>query len=310
MVSDHRSRIRMPTAALGAGGPVVSRIGLGLAALGRPAYITSGREEDLPDRSVAGLRTRTFLMLDAAYAAGVRYVDAARSYGRAEDFLAGWLAERGHADVIVGSKWGYRYTGGWRLDAARQEVKDHSLAMFTTQLAQSRALLGDRLTLYQVHSLTLDSGLFTDAALLAALSRLRAGGVIIGLSASGPHQADTIRRALSVTVDGQQLFTAAEVTWNLLEPSAGAAAAEAAAAGWAVLVKEAVANGRLTAAGGPPAPSAALAQPWASVVLSGAVTRAQLDENLAALTVGQVPPLSLAEAPGAYWAERAARPWH
>jgi aryl-alcohol dehydrogenase-like predicted oxidoreductase len=54
----------------------------------------------------------------------------------------------------------------------------------------------------------------------------------------------------------------------------------------------------------------ALAQPWASVVLSGAVTRAQLDENLAALTVGQVPALSLAETPGAYWAERAARPWH
>ena len=119
MASDYGSRIRMPTAALGAGGPVVSRIGLGLAALGRPAYITSGREEDLPDRSVAGMRTRTFSMLDAAYAAGIRYVDAARSYGRAEEFLAGWLAERGHADVIVGSKWGYRYTGGWRLDAPR-----------------------------------------------------------------------------------------------------------------------------------------------------------------------------------------------
>jgi hypothetical protein len=62
--------------------------------------------------------------------------------------------------------------------------------MFTTQLAQSRALLGDRLTLYQVHSLTVDSPLFTDTALLAALSRLRADGVIIGLSASGPQQAD------------------------------------------------------------------------------------------------------------------------
>src|SRR6185437_4771235 len=194
----------------------------------------------------------------------------------------------------------------WRLDAARQEVKDHSLAMYTTQLGQSRALLGDRLTLYQVHSLTLDSGLFTDARLLAALSRLRAEGVIIGLSASGPHQADAIRRALSLTVDGQQLFTAAEVTWNLLEPSAGPAGAEAAAAGWAILVKEVVANGRLTAAGGPPTPlialAAALAQPWASVVLSGAVTGAQLEENLAALTVGQLPDLSLAEAPGAYWA--------
>jgi len=117
------------------------------------------------------------------------------------------------------------------------------------------------------------------------------------------------------------------VTWNLLEPSAGPAAAEAAAAGWAILVKEAVANGRLTPAGGPPAAltelaaardvtedaialAVALAQPWASVVLSGAVTPAQLDENLAALTVGQLPPLSLAEDPGAYWAERAARPWH
>ena len=159
MVSDDGDRVRMPAATLGAGGPVVSRIGLGLAALGRPAYITSGRAGDLPDRSVAGMRTQTFSMLDAAYAAGVRYVDAARSYGRAEEFLAGWLAERGHPDVIVGSKWGYRYTGDWRLDAPRQEVKEHSLAMFATQLAQSRALLGDRLTLYQVHSLTEDSGL-------------------------------------------------------------------------------------------------------------------------------------------------------
>jgi aryl-alcohol dehydrogenase-like predicted oxidoreductase len=319
--------MRMPMTALGVGGPAVSRIGLGLAALGRPAYITSGREEDLPDRSVAGMRARTFSMLDAAYAVGVRYVDAARSYGRAEEFLAGWLAERGHADMVIGSKWGYRYTGGWRLDAPRQEVKEHSPAMFTTQLAESRALLGDRLALYQVHSLTPDSGLFTDAPLLAALARLRAEGVIIGLSTSGPNQAEAIRRALTLTVDGQQLFTATEVTWNLLEPSVGAAAAEAAAAGWAILVKEAVANGRLTAAGGPPAPlralaaargvtedaialAAALAQPWASIVLSGAVTRAQLDENLAALTVGQLPPLRLAEAPDAYWAERAARPWH
>ena len=88
-----------------------------------------------------------------------------------------------------------------------------------------------------------------------------------------------------------------------------------------------IANGRLTRAGGPPAAltalaaargvtedaialAAALAQPWASVVLSGAVTRAQLDENLAALTIGLLPELSLAEAPDAYWAERAARPWH
>ena len=193
--------------------------------------------------------------------------------------------------MIIGSKWGYRYTGGWRLDAAQQEVKEHSLAMFTAQLAQSRALLGDRFALYQVHSVTADSGLFTDAPLLTALARLRAEGVIFGVTTTGPAQAETVRRALEVTVDGQQLVTSAQVTWNVLEPSVGPAAAEAAAADWAVLVKEAVANGRLTPAGKPPAPvtalaaargvtedaialAAALAQPWASVVLSGAVTRA------------------------------------
>jgi aryl-alcohol dehydrogenase-like predicted oxidoreductase len=220
-------------------------IGLGLAALGRPAYITGGRASDLPDRSVAALRTRTFAVLDAAYANGVRYVDAARSYGRAEEFLAGWLAERGHPDVAVGSKWGYRYTGGWRLDAAQQEVKEHSLAMFTEQLAQTQALLGGQLNLYQVHSLTTDSPALDDRGLLAAMARLRDSGVRIGLTTSGPDQAVALRRALAVQVGGQPLFSAAEVTWNLLEPSAGPAADEAAAAGWTILVKEAVANGRL-----------------------------------------------------------------
>ena len=316
----------MQAARLGPHGPAVSRIGLGLAALGRPAYITAGRDGDLPDRSVAGLRAQTFAMLDAAYAAGIRYADAARSYGRAEEFLGGWLAQRAHPDMIAGSKWGYRYTGDWRLDAGQHEVKEHSLAMFTAQLAESRANLGDRLALYQVHSVTPDSPLFTDVPLLTALGRLRAEGVIIGLTTSGPGQADTIRRALEVTVDGRQLFTAVQVTWNLLEPSAGLAAAEATSAGWAVLVKEAVANGRLTPAGEPPpevtalaaahgvteyaiALAAALANPCASVVLSGAVTRQQLHQNLAALTVGPLPEPGLAEPPGAYWAARSARPW-
>ena len=308
---------------------MVSRIGLGLAALGRPAYITGGREDDLPDRSVNGLRARTFSMLDAAYDSGIRYFDAARSYGLAEEFLGGWLAARGYADAVCGSKWGYRYTGGWRLDADRQEVKEHSLAMFTQQLAQTRAALGDRLALYQVHSLTPGSGLLDDRGLLAALARLRAEGVIIGLTTSGPGQADTLRRALEATVDGRPLFSVAQVTWNLLEPSVAPAAAEAAAAGWAILVKEALANGRLApaardagaaselavlaAARGVTADAiaiaAALANPWASVVLSGAVTARQLQTNLTALSVGDLPRLDLAEPPSAYWQSRAARPW-
>lgn len=325
----------MPMASLGPGrpgAPVVSRIGLGLAALGRPAYITGGRGSDLPDRSVAAMRARTLAVLDEAYAAGIRYLDAARSYGRAEEFLGEWLSSPGHPGTVVGSKWGYRYTGNWRLDADKHEVKEHSLAMFTTQLAESRALLGDRLKLYQVHSLTLESGLFEDPALLAALGRLRDSGVIVGLTTSGPHQDRTLRRALGVTVDGRPLFGAAQVTWNLLETSVAAAAAEAAAAGWPVLIKEALANGRLAPGGEAAGPAArltalaaergvgvdaialaaALAHTWATVVLSGAVSPAQLRANLAALTVGDLPRqdlAALAEPPTEYWATRAARPW-
>ncbi len=322
----------MPMVPLGAGGPPVSRIGLGLAALGRPAYITSGRSHDLPDRSVAGLRTQAFSVLDTAYAAGVRYFDVARSYGRAEDFLADWIAERGHADAVAGSKWGYRYTGDWRLDAPRHEVKEHSLAMFTSQLTQTRARLGRALALYQVHSLTEDSGLLGDRGLLAALAGLRDSGMRIGLSTSGPRQGDTLRRAIAVSVGGDPLFTAAEVTWNLLEPSVGSAAAEAAEAGLAILVKEVVANGRLAPGGdaaGPSSPlstlavgqhvtadavalAAALAQPWATVVLSGAVTSAQLTANLAALAItggSAALDLGLAEPADAYWSARSARSW-
>ena len=326
MAGDHPDSIPMPTAALSPAGPVVSRIGLGLAALGRPAYITSGRAGDLPDRSPEALRARSFTMMNAAYAAGIRYFDVARSYGRAEEFLGGWLAGGGHPDAVAGSKWGYRSTGDWRLDAEQHEVKEHSLAMFGRQLAESRSLLGSRLSLYQVHSLTPDSPLWDDRELLAALARLRADGVLVGLTTSGPRQAETIRRALRLTVGGQPLFAAAQVTWNLLEPSAGPAAAEAASAGCAILVKEAVANGRLAPGGDPPgaltelaaargvtedaiALAAALANPWASVVLSGAVTGAQLHANLAALTAGPVPGLDLAEPPAAYWAARSARPW-
>ena len=153
-----------------------SGIGLGLAAVARPAYITSGRDTDLgSQRSIDDLRRRSHALLDAAYTAGVRYVDVARSYGRAEEFLAQWLATRPDVDdVVVGSKWGYRYVGGWRLDADVHEVKDHSASAFEEQVAQTRALLGDRLSIYHVHSVTTDSPALTDIGLhrrLASPSR-------------------------------------------------------------------------------------------------------------------------------------------
>jgi aryl-alcohol dehydrogenase-like predicted oxidoreductase len=267
-------------------------------------------------------------VLDAAFDGGVRYFDAARSYGRAEAFLASWLERRGlgPGEVTVGSKWGYTYTAGWRVDADPPEVKDLSAATLRRQLAESRALLGPHLRLYQIHSATLESGVLEDREVLDELERLRRNGLAIGVSVTGDRQAETIRRALEVGV-----FDTVQATWNLLERSAGAALAEAHAAGLGVIVKEVLANGRLTARGGDSllaqiaaergtnpdalAFAAAIAQPWADVVLSGATTVEQLRSNLAALDVGYDEELDrrlapLVEEPGQYWSTRAALPWN
>ena len=136
----------LPTRTLGRSGLETTRLGLGLAAVGRPAYINLGRDDDLgADRSVEALERRAHDLLDAAYAAGVRYFDAARSYGRAEAFLrvAGSTPAPAGADVTVGSKWGYAYTGDWRVDAetstrSRTTRVDHA----APPARRDRALLG------------------------------------------------------------------------------------------------------------------------------------------------------------------------
>ncbi|HEU0053977.1 MAG TPA: aldo/keto reductase, partial [Longimicrobium sp.] len=234
---------------LGRTGLTVSPIGLGLAALGRPGYMVLGHADDLAGgTSPEAMEAHAHAMLDAAWAAGVRYFDTARSYGRGEAFLASWLAARAIApgDVVIGSKWGYTYTAGWRVHAEVHEVKEHSLAVLRRQTEESRALLGPHLDLYQIHSATLESGVLDNAAVIDELARLRDGGLRIGLSLTGARQRDILRRAVEVERGGAPVFSAVQATWNLLEPSAGAALAEAREAGLGVIVKEALSNGRLT----------------------------------------------------------------
>jgi aryl-alcohol dehydrogenase-like predicted oxidoreductase len=267
-------------------------------------------------------------VLDLAYAHGVRYFDAARSYGLAEAFLAHWLNNRnlGPPDVTIGSKWGYTYTANWKVDAPVHEVKDLTIGSLRRQLAESLGLFGGRLGLYQIHSATLESGVLDDRAVLNELARLRGSGLAIGLSVTGPRQAETIARALDTGS-----FDTVQATWNLLEPSAGGALATAHDAGLSVIVKEALANGRLTSRGtvGPLIGAArqagctpdalaiavALAQPWVDIVLSGAATADELTSNLAALSVELEPDgtarlSAMAEDPDTYWITRAALPWN
>lgn len=319
----------------------ITRIGLGLAALGRPGYINLGHAQDLQQNyDIKDMETQAHTVLDAAWAAGIRYFDAARSYGRAEAFLSSWLITRKLPpnSVAVGSKWGYTYTADWQVEAEKHEIKEHSLPVLQRQIGESRALLGDYLNLYQIHSATLDSGVLENKAVLAELGRLQEDGLLIGLSLSGANQAETLRRAMMVQVNGRPLFNAVQATWNLLEQSAGAALQEAHEAGMGVIVKEALANGRLTPRNQDPtfqpkmailnktaadhgatvdalALAAVLAQPWADIVLSGASTVAQLQSNVLAVNVKwdeetAVALQPLLENPQTYWQTRSQLAWN
>lgn len=318
----------------------MARFALGLAALGRPGYINLGHGADL---EAGGPVTRGALednaraVLDAAYAAGVRHVDTARSYGIGEEILAGWLDARGHRDVFVSTKWGYRYVAALRADAPVHEVKDHSVEHLRAQWRETHALFGPRVGLWQIHSATRAGGVLKDAAVLDELARIRAAhDVRIGVSVTGPAQHEAVDDALTVTRDGAPLFTAVQATWNLLEPSVGPALVRAHGAGVTVIVKEALANGRLGPRGDADAflaiarahrvapdalaLAAVAAQPFVHVVLLGATTAAQLASNLDAQKLPQTHPGALADAlallqsvtPGSadtYWRARAALPW-
>ena len=122
-----------------------------------------------------------------------------------------------------------------------------------------------------------------------------------------------IRRALAVRVDGINPFQSVQATWNLMEPSAGPALAEAHDAGWGVVIKEALANGRL-ASQDRIAIAAALANPWVDVVLSGAVTAEQVGSNALASTMHLAPDqltelAKMAEPADQYWKERSRLAW-
>lgn len=329
---------------LGESGLPVTPIGLGLAALGRPGYINIGHGRDLQGhREVEALEAQAHTVLDAAWNGGVRYFDAARSYGRAEAFLGSWLRQRriSPSDITIGSKWGYTYTAGWRVnlpEGKEHEVKEHSIAVLERQIRESRAELGGYLDLYQIHSATLKSGVLENEAVLFELARLRDEGLAIGFTTSGPRQPETIWKALEIQRSGKPLFATVQATWNLLERSATKALSAAHEAGMGVIVKEALANGRLTPRNDAPnfqekrrllealaeergttmdalALAAVLQQPFVDMVLSGAANASQLESNLGALKLfwdaeREEALDTLVEPAEEYWKTRSNLPWN
>lgn len=313
----------------------VSPIGLGLAALGRPGYINLGHGDDLKHNyDEAFMEKHAHLLLDQAYQAGIRYFDAARSYGKAEQFLANWLNKSSKSDLVIGSKWGYTYTANWQVSAEKHEVKDHSIAVLSRQWPESVQLLKKRLNIYHIHSATLESGVLKNKAVLDELWRLKAQGVIIGFSTSGPHQSETIEQALTIKHGNELLFGSVQATWNMLEQSATDALKKAHELGLGVIIKEAVANGRLSPRNSKGnfnqldqylkaytigldalAIAFVLQQPWVSTVLSGAAAPSHLQSNVKGLSVSLDDKVlaiisQYREKPELYWKTRSSLTWN
>ena len=151
-------------------------------------------------------------------------------------------------------------------------------------------------------------------------------------------QREVIEQALKIEVDGMHLFDSVQATWNLLERSAGESLAIARETGVGVIIKEALANGRLTDRNREPgfagkleklnreakrlgttadalALAAVASQPWVDVVLSGAATTEHLQSNLRAVDVvwddeAESRLMELVEPAEVYWKARASLTWN
>jgi len=220
------------------------KIGLGTAAIGRPQYINVRQESEL-SFSLDAFKQHGTKVLDEAYGQGIRYFDTAPGYGLAEKLLIDWISDRKYEDVEIATKWGYTYVANFDPEAAVHEVKEHSLSKLNEQWEQSRNLL-PHLSSYQIHSATLDSGVFENQEALDRLWQLKKEfGLLIGLTSSGSNQAEIIKKSLSFERDGQSLFDIFQVTYNVFDQSLAKVATALTSQNKRIVVKEALANGRV-----------------------------------------------------------------
>jgi len=220
------------------------KLGLGTAALGRPQYINI-RTKNIQKTDLATFRKHSFSVLEEAYALGVRYFDTAPGYGLAEALVLEWLQTKNDPTIEIATKWGYTYTANFDKNAIIHEVKEHSLAKLNAQWDFSKQLL-PYLKVYQIHSATIETGVLENFKVLERLASLKKEhNLKIGLTTTGANQAEVIKKALNITVDGASLFDLFQVTYNFLDQSILKVSEELIQENKSIVIKEALANGRV-----------------------------------------------------------------
>lgn len=264
---------------LGAAGPLVSPVGLGLVKLGRTAGLRLAAPPRLPtdDEALALLRQAADL--------GVNLLDTAPAYGTSETRLGDLLQRLGRPREawVLSTKVGEAFDEG-----AGGSTWDFSPAAIAASVDRSlRRLRTDRLDVVLLHC----SGQTDDAAILRAgdaVGALRAeqarGRVgLVGCSVATPAGLALAAETCDVVM----------LTLNALDMAAAPAAAAAAARGVGVVVKKPLASGH---AGDPSASLAAvLAVPGVASAVVGTTSPAHLrDAARAAAAAGQ----AAGQAPG------------
>jgi len=221
-----------------------SGIGLGTAAIGRPQYINI-KQEDIEPFSLSAFRQKGRDMLDYAYDLGIRYFDTAPGYGIAEQLMIDWSKERNDPNITVATKWGYTYVADFDPNAKEHEVKEHSLNKLNQQWEISKQLLPN-LKYYQIHSATLESGVLENKAVLERLFQLKEEYTIkVGLTTTGSNQTEVLRKAMDIHRNGARLFDVSQCTYNVLDQSIYDLGREIILDRKQLVIKEALANGRL-----------------------------------------------------------------
>ena len=312
-----------------------NKLGLGLAALGRPGYINLGHSQNIgPNKSKEALYFQAEKVLNFAYQSGIQYFDVARVYGASEEFLSKWIRKQNQFNGYVGSKWGYEYLADWKIDTDVHERKDHSAAFLKQQWVETRLNLGKNIDLYQIHSVTPESNVLNDRSVLNELQNIKKSGIEIGISTSGPSQAETIKKLLEIN-KVENLFTFIQCTINILEQSCQQILIEASESKINIIAKEVFANGRLSAANKEFHQKEILIlknlaldlnlsleelsliwayqQKYINIVLTGAATVEQLQSNIDAiskkdLTLPNL--LELGTSKESYWQSRKSLKWN
>jgi aryl-alcohol dehydrogenase-like predicted oxidoreductase len=220
-------------------------IGLGTAAIGRPQYINIRQDTTDTQFSLERFRQKGLEMLDAAYAQGIRYFDTAPGYGMAEQLLLDWIAHKDDNSIEIATKWGYTYVANFDPNATQHEIKEHSLAKLDEQWEQSKNFL-PRLFTYQIHSATFETGVLNKERILNRLAELKSErGILLGITTTGANQVEVLKKAAEVEVEGQSLFDTFQVTYNIFDQSLAPISKELSAQNKKLVIKEALANGRV-----------------------------------------------------------------